>query len=228
MNDSALYVTASRTKPEKALRAVGRTACTTAPRSSAAASLLPRLAEGVPVFPALREAVHANVYRQAPRSFYDTIVYDEAPIPEYGEHAMSKFPVVEIRSVELGSPNLAKSEYFYIKAWGLQLQDRVDGVVYLRASGRDHHVLSLRAYPASEVVSVRFRTATFDDLQRLSESIQSAGGTLLQPLEHNSAPDGGSVVTLRTPEGYILRFIHGDTLHTDGATRMSFPLASRT
>lgn len=137
---------------------------------------------------------------------------------------MTQFPVVEIRSVELGTPDLATSESFYTQVWGLQLQDRVDGVVYLRATGRDHHILSLRAHPASEVLSVTFRTATLDDLQRVSESIQSAGGTLLQPVEPNPAPDGGFVLTLRTPEGYILRLIHGDTLHADAFARMGFPL----
>ncbi len=60
---------------------------------------------------------------------------------------MTVFPIVDIRSVELGTPDLAASESFYTGIWGLQLQDRVDGVVYLRASGRDHHVLSLQCAP---------------------------------------------------------------------------------
>ncbi len=41
------------------------------------ASLLPRLAEGARVFPALRESIHEDVYSQARRFFYDTLVYDE-------------------------------------------------------------------------------------------------------------------------------------------------------
>ena len=40
-------------------------------------SLLPRLAEGVRVFPALRDGMHEEVYAQARRFFYDTLVYDE-------------------------------------------------------------------------------------------------------------------------------------------------------
>ncbi len=40
------------------------------------ASLLPRLAEGVRVFPALKESIHEDVYTQARRFFYDTLVYD--------------------------------------------------------------------------------------------------------------------------------------------------------
>jgi len=137
---------------------------------------------------------------------------------------LNRFPVVEIRSVELGTPDLAKSEAFYIEAWGLQLQDRADGVVYLRASGRDHHVLSLRPHEASEVLSVTFRTAAAGDLQRLSDAALNAGGTVIRPVELNAAPDGGTIATLRTPEGYVVRLIHGDLLHVDCGPRPDFPL----
>jgi catechol 2,3-dioxygenase-like lactoylglutathione lyase family enzyme len=136
---------------------------------------------------------------------------------------MSHFPVAEIRSVELGTPDLARSEGFYTKVWGLQVQDRADGVVYLRASGRDHHVLSLRAHAGSEVLSLTFRVAAAAELQRLADSVQAAGGMQLRPVEPNPAPDGGTVVTLRTPEGYILRLIHGDRFHADGGPRRDFP-----
>lgn len=43
-------------------------------------SLLPRLAEGVRIFPALRESVHEDVYTQARCFFYDTLVYDEVTL----------------------------------------------------------------------------------------------------------------------------------------------------
>ena len=40
------------------------------------ASLLPRLAEGARVFPALRDSLQEDVYKQARRFFYDALVYD--------------------------------------------------------------------------------------------------------------------------------------------------------
>ena len=43
-------------------------------------SLLPRLAEGVRTFPALRDSVQEDVYTQALRFFYDTLVYDEVTL----------------------------------------------------------------------------------------------------------------------------------------------------
>ena len=127
---------------------------------------------------------------------------------------MSRFPVIEIRSVELGTPDLAKSEAFYATVWGLEVVERDGGVVYLRATGRDHHVLSLRAHTTSEVLAVTFRTATAGNLTQLAEALQAAGGTLVRPVEPNRAPD----------EGYILRLIHGDRVHPDGGPRRDYPL----
>jgi catechol-2,3-dioxygenase len=137
---------------------------------------------------------------------------------------MSRFPVAEIRSVALGTPDLAKSEAFYTEVWGLTVQARANGVVYLRATGPDHHVLSLQAHPASAVLSVTFRAAEPALLHHLASSMQAAGGTLLHPPEQNTAPDGGIAASIRTPEGYILRLIHGDTRHQDAASRLGLPL----
>ncbi len=137
---------------------------------------------------------------------------------------MTHFPIVEIRSVELGTPDLAKSESFYTETWGLRFQDRIDGVIYLRASGHDHHVLSLREHSASEVLSVTFRVTSREDLEQVAQSVQAAGGAIVRAIEGNPGPDGGVVVTLRTPEGYVLRLIHGDALHADGAVTSNVPL----
>jgi catechol 2,3-dioxygenase-like lactoylglutathione lyase family enzyme len=137
---------------------------------------------------------------------------------------LKRFPVIGIRSVELGTPDLTRSEEFYTKVWGLQAVARIDDVVYLRASGRDHHVLTLRAHNTPEVLSVTFRIAERAHLQQLADSVEAAGGTVLSSVGPNNGPDGGTVVTLRTPEGYIFRLIHGDMLHPVGGPRRDFPL----
>ena len=70
---------------------------------------------------------------------------------------MSRFPVADIRSVDLGTPDLARSEQFYTTAWGLEVAARQGSSVYLRATGRDHHVLALHPHPTAEIFSVTFR-----------------------------------------------------------------------
>jgi catechol 2,3-dioxygenase-like lactoylglutathione lyase family enzyme len=137
---------------------------------------------------------------------------------------MSHFPVADIRSVDLGTPDIAKSEQFYTTAWGLEVAARQDAAVYLRATGRDHHVLALHPHPSAEIFSVTFRAASTEDLERLVSSVQAAGGQVLCPLAPNHGPDGGQAAMVGTPEGYVFRFISGDTMQSSPGTRKDFPL----
>ena len=137
---------------------------------------------------------------------------------------MTRFPVADIRSVDLGTPDLAKSEQFYTTVWGLEVAARQGSSVYLRATGRDHHVLALHPHPTAEIFSVTFRAASTDDLERLVSSVQAAGGQVLHPRAPNHGPDGGQAATVKTPEGYVFRFISDDTMHSSYGTRKDFPL----
>lgn len=136
---------------------------------------------------------------------------------------MSRFPVTDIRSVELGTPDVGKSEEFYATVWGLEVVARRGASVYLRATGRDHHVLALHPHHAAEIFSVTFRAASAGELERIAASVVNAGGTILRPLAPNDEPDGGEAVTVTTPEGYVLRFVSGDLLHSPAAPRRDFP-----
>ena len=136
---------------------------------------------------------------------------------------MSRFPIADIRSVDLGTPDLAKSEQFYTTVWGLEVAARQGSSVYLRATGRDHHVLALHPHPTAEIFSVTFRAASTEDLERLVSSIQAAGGQVLHPHGPNHGPDGGQAATVKTPEGYVFRFISGDTTYSSYGARKDFP-----
>ena len=129
---------------------------------------------------------------------------------------MSRFPVTALRSVAIGTPDLELSEHFYTTVWGLDLATREDGVVYLRATGTDHHVLALHRADKPEILSVTFRVASIDDLARIAEAVTAYGAQVLSGPLLNSSPDGGTVLTIREPQGGILRFIHGDRPHETG------------
>jgi catechol-2,3-dioxygenase len=70
---------------------------------------------------------------------------------------MRDFPITAIRSVALGVPDTAYAEAFYTKVGGLAVAGRQDGIVYLRATGVDHHVLALHPHTGSNILSVDFR-----------------------------------------------------------------------
>ena len=126
---------------------------------------------------------------------------------------MPRFPVTALRSVELGTPDLDGSVKFYCDVWGLALVARVAGIVYLRATGSDHHVVSLYQSERPELGAVTFRVASPDDLVSIAARAAAEGARLLRGSAPNDAPDGGVVMTVRAPEGGILRFVHGDINH---------------
>jgi catechol 2,3-dioxygenase len=137
---------------------------------------------------------------------------------------MGDFPIVAIRSVAFGMHDLACAEAFYTATWGLRVCARQGGVVYLRASGNDHHVLSLHPHPRAEILSVSFRAQSEEALTRIGEAVRQNGGTVICPAAQNSEPDGGVAMTIATPEGFVLRLHHGDALHDDGAAQAVLPL----
>jgi catechol 2,3-dioxygenase len=137
---------------------------------------------------------------------------------------MHDFPVTAIRSVGLGVPDLARAEAFYTTVWGLTVSARAGGVVYLRATGTDHHVLALCGHPNSEILWVSFRVRDEQALASVARNVLNARGTLIAPAVPNAEPDGGIVMKMASPEGFIFRFHCGDARHDTGAVRSGFPL----
>jgi catechol-2,3-dioxygenase len=129
---------------------------------------------------------------------------------------MTSIPVTALRSVDIGTPDLALSERFYKSTWGLEVVARSEGVVYLRASGTDHHVLALHSSNRSEVLSVTFRAASADDLPMIADNVVQHEAQILSGPCPNEGPDGGTILTIREPQGGILRLVHGDRQHPTG------------
>ena len=62
--------------------------------------------------------------------------------------------VIGVRSVELGVRDLAQSIQFYCGVWGLTEVSADAGVVHLRGTGVEHHVLTLREQPETRLIAV--------------------------------------------------------------------------
>ncbi len=84
---------------------------------------------------------------------------------------MGEFPVTAIRSVDLGVPDIARAEAFYAETWGLAVVARESDAVYLRATGRDHHVLALHPHRCAEILSVSFRVSAEKMLERIVSAV---------------------------------------------------------
>jgi catechol 2,3-dioxygenase len=133
------------------------------------------------------------------------------------------FPVIAIRSVDLGVPDIVGVEAFYTGTWGLEVAARQGAAVYLRATGPDHHVVALRPHTRAEILSVCFRVGAEETLERIASAVASEGGRVIDPVEANGDPDGGTALRVESPEGYILRFHYGDALHEKADVRNSYP-----
>jgi catechol 2,3-dioxygenase-like lactoylglutathione lyase family enzyme len=136
---------------------------------------------------------------------------------------MKHFPVCEIQSVDIGVPDVPAAERFYTAAWGLELAERRGDVVYLRASGDDPYVLALHPRPQPAMLWVTFGVAAVDVLARLADSVIAAHGKVLRTPGANAGPEGGTALTINTPEGYVLRFVHGSSKRSDGSIRKGLP-----
>ena len=138
---------------------------------------------------------------------------------------MSYFPVNEIQSVDLWVPDLQAAERFYTEAWGLDLAERRGETVYLRASGNDPYVLGLHARAGlAAILHVTFGVASTVELSRLAQSVEQAGGTVVQSPTAGDGLEGGTSLTVKTPQGFVLRLVAGGNKRTGGGPRRGYPL----
>jgi len=119
--------------------------------------------------------------------------------------------IAALRSVALTVPDLAAAETFYTQVWRLAVADRAPGVLYLRGSGGDHHLLALHQQPGTpQILQVTLRARSADALAAATAATPAAGGVV----EHGPAPAtdpaGGLTVVLRDPHGRRYAVVHGD------------------
>jgi catechol 2,3-dioxygenase len=131
---------------------------------------------------------------------------------------MTRFPVCALRSVEIDTPDLAKSEAFYTGPWALEVAARSESSVWLRATGDDHHVLVLHQSDRAAFRCVVFRAAEGFDLETVADLAEAHGSTIISPAAPDDGPAGGTMLALRSPDGLEIRVVHGDHRHADAAS----------
>src|SRR5262245_15100548 len=72
------------------------------------------------------------------------------------EMTMTGPTVTGFRSVELAVFDLNKSAEFYRQVWGLEPIATEGDTMHLRATGREHHVMTLREAPRAALLGVHF------------------------------------------------------------------------
>jgi catechol 2,3-dioxygenase-like lactoylglutathione lyase family enzyme len=118
---------------------------------------------------------------------------------------MSKARVSRLRGIALAAPKATESAEFYVKCWGLREVAGEPGAVYLRASGAEHHVLSLHDSATKGIAYLHFATQDMDSLKALHDHAKGAGARIVTPLGALDTPGGGTGFELVDPENRRLR-----------------------
>lgn len=137
---------------------------------------------------------------------------------------MTSAVVAALRSVALDVPDLALAEDFYTRVWNLVVAARTPDAIYLRGSGPSHHLLSLHRSGGTAIRNVTFQARSVASLHAIAEAAPAAGGRVLAPVAPVTEPGGGVGLTIRDPDGRILRFVHGDAAHADSTADRDRPV----
>ena len=72
---------------------------------------------------------------------------------------MTNARVTGVRSIELGVRDLHQSAEFYTKVWALEEVASEGDSIHFRATGGEHHVLTIRERPQASLLGVHFAAA---------------------------------------------------------------------
>ncbi len=90
---------------------------------------------------------------------------------------MTHFPITALRSVDLDTPDLQRSEQFYTSVWGLDLVTRHEGVTCGPVSS-DHHVVALRQGDHPALRAITFRLHSDAEFETIAATSVKQGATL--------------------------------------------------
>ena len=121
-----------------------------------------------------------------------------------------------IRSVDLGVPDLEATAKFYQAVWGLKEVAREGSSLYLRATGRDHHVLALHQAPRAFLKSINLAAPDRAAVDGLHAKALALGATVVDaPRVQSKAAGGGYGFSLTSPEGQTITMAAEVATHAD-------------
>jgi catechol 2,3-dioxygenase len=113
--------------------------------------------------------------------------------------------VTGVRSIELGVRDLQQSADFYTKVWALEEVGADGDGVHLRATGSEHHVLTLREVPKPGLLNVNFAAQDRASVDQLCAKAKSYGIKVLsEPAALPGAAGGGYGFRFQSPEGFTM------------------------
>lgn len=123
--------------------------------------------------------------------------------------------ISSLRSVEMGLPDMAAAEKFFTETWHLDVVLRDAGIVYLRGTGADHHLLALRHSDIPALHAITLKATSSMALDTIEGLVVANGGRVLQAKHTVRDASGGEAITIVDPQGRVLQIVHGDVSHAN-------------
>lgn len=132
--------------------------------------------------------------------------------------------VTGVRSIELGVRDLQQSADFYIKVWALDEVAADGDGIHLRATGGEHHVLTIRERPKPTLLGVNFAAPNRTTVDQLCAKAKSYGVKVLgDPAPLSGATGGGYGFRFETPDGLPMSISSDGAQHPDVVLDRSRP-----
>ena len=115
---------------------------------------------------------------------------------------MTNSRVTGVRSVELGVRDLHQSADFYTKVWALEEVPSQTDCMHFRATGGEHHVLTIRERSKPALLGVHFAANDRAAVDALCAQAKSYGVDIeAEPGPLDRSAGGGYGFRFRTPDG---------------------------
>ncbi len=129
-----------------------------------------------------------------------------------------------VRSIELGVRDLQQSADFYTKVWALEEVSADGDGIHLRATGGDHHVLTIRERGKPSLLCVNFAAPDRATVDHLCAKTKSYGVKVLgDPATLPGAAGGGYGFRFETPDGLPMSISSDIMQHPNVALDRSRP-----
>ena len=137
---------------------------------------------------------------------------------------MANSTVTGVRSIELGVRYLHQSAEFYAKVWALEEVSAAGDTMHFRATGGEHHVLTIRERPQASLLGVHFAAADRGAVDQLCAKAKGYGVAIADdPAPLEASAGGGYGFRFETPDGLPMTISSDSAQHPDVVVDRSRP-----